>query len=90
MPDKVLTVEQVAEHLGVGHQTVRNLIHDGQLPAVRIRGYYRVSEKAFADWIASGGAGSRKPCGKRETSATAQRYADGASSASAVGAGPTK
>jgi len=72
MSEKLYTVPQVAEYLGVAEQTVRNLLLSGKLPVVRVAGHYRISEGALSAWVAAGGAGSRKPCGKRETSATAQ------------------
>lgn len=36
MPDELLTLQQAADCLQVTTRTIRNLIHDGELPARRI------------------------------------------------------
>ena len=47
----MLSVAEVAVHLGVCRQTVYNLIYDGSLPSVKIRGLRRVSRISLDDWL---------------------------------------
>jgi excisionase family DNA binding protein len=61
----VLTVKQVAERLGVSPDTVYALCQAKKLRHVRVglgRGHIRVSEEAFADYLAGAAVGEeRKP-----------------------------
>ncbi|MER6048631.1 helix-turn-helix domain-containing protein [Streptomyces sp. NPDC001793] len=43
MSDRLYSVEQVAERLGLHVRTVRNYVRDGRLPAVRIGKQYRIA-----------------------------------------------
>jgi excisionase family DNA binding protein len=49
---KLYSVRQVADQLGVHPETVRRLIHDGRLEAVRVGRVLRVDGRAFADFVA--------------------------------------
>lgn len=51
----VLTVEEVAEVLQVSTKTVYRLLHDGDLPYVQVRGSYRVTSTALAEYLERGG-----------------------------------
>jgi excisionase family DNA binding protein len=46
------SVRQVADRLGVHPETVRRLIHDGRLDAVRVGRVLRVDGVAFAGFVA--------------------------------------
>jgi excisionase family DNA binding protein len=53
---RLLTVPQVAERLGVNRTTVYRLIHENELPAVRLRGGskrapLRIPEDEFLSWL---------------------------------------
>ena len=45
------SVRQVADRLGVHPETVRRLIHDGRLDAVRVGRVLRVDGEAFAGFV---------------------------------------
>jgi excisionase family DNA binding protein len=45
MPDVVYTVEEVAKILKVSTATVRRMIDDGELKAIRIRGQIRIRKE---------------------------------------------
>ncbi len=52
MPDeKLLTLDEVAERLNVSVATVRRLIHDGELKAVKVRFQLRVKPSDLDDYI---------------------------------------
>jgi excisionase family DNA binding protein len=46
------SVREVADQLGVHPETVRRLIHDGRLDAVRVGRLLRVEGQAFAGFVA--------------------------------------
>lgn len=45
MSDRLYSVEQVAERLGLHVRTIRNYVRDGRLPAVRIGKQYRIAHE---------------------------------------------
>jgi excisionase family DNA binding protein len=45
------SVRDVADRLGVHPETIRRLIHDGQLDAVRVGRLLRVDGEAFAGFV---------------------------------------
>ena len=47
----LLSVAEVAMHLGVCRQTVYNLIYDGSLPSMKFRGMRRVSRTSLDEWL---------------------------------------
>jgi excisionase family DNA binding protein len=68
LPDealKLLTIPETADILGSHPATVRRMIHAGQLPAIRVRGHYRIAHLDLESWLAAGGSGTRKPCGPK-------------------------
>ena len=48
---KLYSVRQVADQLGVHPETVRRLIHEGRLDAVRVGRVLRVDGRAFAGFV---------------------------------------
>ncbi len=46
LPDRMLSPGEVAERLGISHQTVRKMIQRGELPAYKIARRVRVPEDA--------------------------------------------
>jgi excisionase family DNA binding protein len=47
----LLSVADVAVRLGVCRQTVYNLIYDGSLPSVKLRGMRRISRDTLDKWL---------------------------------------
>jgi excisionase family DNA binding protein len=51
-PDGLISVREVAEQLGVHPETIRRLIHDGRLDAVRVGRVLRVHRQAVDGFLA--------------------------------------
>ena len=51
MPDKMLSVEEIADELGVNPETVRVWIRSGELVALSIGKGYRISRGDLDDFI---------------------------------------
>lgn len=51
MSDALLTVDQVAEQVGLSRDAVYRAIHDGQLAASKLRGRLRIHPTAVTTWI---------------------------------------
>ncbi len=52
---KLLTVEEVAEMLGMSRERVYQLTREGIIPVVKIGRSLKYSEKALIEWIENGG-----------------------------------
>lgn len=55
-----LTISQAAERLSVGCNTVRRAILSRELPALKIRGTYRIDAKVFEHYLESNQVGARQ------------------------------
>lgn len=51
-PDSLVSVREVADQLGVHPETIRRLIHDGRLDAVRVGRVLRVHREAVEKFLA--------------------------------------
>jgi excisionase family DNA binding protein len=51
-PDNLVSVRDVADQLGVHPETIRRLIHDGRLDAVRVGRVLRVDREAVDSFLA--------------------------------------
>jgi excisionase family DNA binding protein len=80
----MLTVRDVASHLGCSQQTVRNFIHAGRLAASRRmgtpRGAWQISEAALAEFTEATAAAARA---EEEEAAAAAAAASGEPGAAA-------
>lgn len=47
----LLTVEEVAQRLGIGRSLAWRLVREGQLPSVRLGRLVRVPERALENWL---------------------------------------
>lgn len=46
-----MTIEEIASILRVSEETIRRYIRDGLLPAIRLRGMYRVKREDFEKFL---------------------------------------
>ena len=51
MPDKILTLPEVAELLKVGYETIYSMVQKGRLPAFKVGGEWRVQRVDIDEWI---------------------------------------
>ena len=70
--DEYLTVNEIAEHLKLNPQTLRNWIDQGSLPAVRIGRRVRVRRADLDRILAKGTTGSVEPAPSSAASADAR------------------
>ncbi|OKI01193.1 MerR family transcriptional regulator [Streptomyces sp. CB02923] len=73
MNDRLYSVEQVAERLGLHVRTVRNYVRDGRLTAVRIGKQYRIAHEdleAFTGRPVPADPGDRAADGPRHSEVT--------------------
>jgi excisionase family DNA binding protein len=70
--DEYLTVNEIAEHLKLNPQTLRNWIDQGSLPAVRIGRRVRVRRADLDRILAKGASGSVQPAASSAPSVNAR------------------
>jgi len=51
MPEKLLTLEQVAEYLNVDKFTVYRLLAEKELPAFKVGNQWRFKRKLIENWL---------------------------------------
>jgi excisionase family DNA binding protein len=49
--DRLLSVDEAADYLGVSAYTVRQWAREGKLPAIRLGRYWRFFESSLARWL---------------------------------------
>ena len=54
VPDKLSSLEEIAEHLGVSKDTIRNWIKKGVIPYRRIGKQYKFKISEVDAWVDSG------------------------------------
>ena len=59
MEDRWLSVDEIAEYLGVSRDTIYNWISTRGLPAHRVGRLWKFKREAVDAWVESGGAGDR-------------------------------
>lgn len=50
--DPIMTIDEVAEYLGLHPLTVRRLARDGEIPAFKVGRQWRVQRKLLDQWLA--------------------------------------
>lgn len=56
MEDKFLTIEDVADHLGVHTKTIRRYLYSGKISGQKVGSQWRISQKALEAFLKSGEA----------------------------------
>ena len=56
--DQVLTIRDVAAILKLAEKTVYSMAQDGELPAFKIRGQWRIRKLDFEQWLVDQAAGA--------------------------------
>lgn len=64
MSDRWLSVEEIAEHLGVSKDTVYAWISKRNMPAHRIGRLWKFQAEEVDEWVRSGGAAEGESRGK--------------------------
>lgn len=64
MSDRWLSVEEIAEHLGVSKDTVYAWISKRNMPAHRIGRFWKFQAAEVDEWVRSGGAAESESRGK--------------------------
>jgi excisionase family DNA binding protein len=49
--DQVLTIKEIAEILKLAEKTVYSMAQDGELPAFKVRGQWRMRRVDFEGWM---------------------------------------
>jgi len=60
MPEKLLTLEQVAEYLSVDKFTVYRLLADKELPAFKVGNQWRFKRRLLENWLRKNANNRRK------------------------------
>ena len=63
-PRAAYSVKEAAQALGMSHQTIYNLIHADDFPAVKIGGRTLVQVAALDDWLESKMRSGKRPGGR--------------------------
>ena len=66
MEDRWLSVDEIADHLGIKRDTVYRWIGERQMPGHKIGRLWKFSKKEVDEWVRGGGADDRR----------SQKYAD--------------
>ena len=67
MEDRWLSVDEIAEHLGIKRDTVYRWVNDRQMPGHKIGRLWKFNKKDVDAWVKSGGAGEAGDSSATET-----------------------
>jgi excisionase family DNA binding protein len=57
--DQILTIKDVAAILKLAEKTVYSMAQDGEVPAFKVRGQWRIRRVDFDNWIAKQAAAAK-------------------------------
>lgn len=60
-PERWLSVEQIAAHLGISKETVYKWLDKGAIPSHRIGHLWKFRASEVDKWVEKGNAGEKKP-----------------------------
>jgi excisionase family DNA binding protein len=61
MEDRWLSVDEIAEHLGIKRDTVYKWISERQMPGHKIGRLWKFNKQEVDEWVRSGGANTSLP-----------------------------
>lgn len=61
MDDRWLSVEEIAEHLGVSKDTVYTWVSSKRMPGHRVGRFWKFKKEEVDEWVRAGGAASNGP-----------------------------
>jgi len=61
MEDRWLSVDEIADHLGIKRDTVYKWISKGQMPGNKIGRLWKCNKKEMDEWVKSGSASGNEP-----------------------------
>ena len=67
MEDRWLSVDEIADHLGIKRDTVYKWISERQMPGHKIGRLWKFDKKDVDAWVKSGGANERAEITQRTT-----------------------
>jgi len=67
MDDRWLSVDEIAEHLGIKRDTVYRWVNDLQMPGHKIGRLWKFDRKEVDAWVKSGAAGEKDDEEQRTT-----------------------
>jgi excisionase family DNA binding protein len=65
MDDRWLSVEEIAEHLGVSKDTVYSWVSSKGMPGHRVGRFWKFKKEEIDDWVRAGGAAAADSRGSR-------------------------
>ena len=60
MEDRWLSVDQIADHLGIKRDTVYRWIDERQMPGHKIGRLWKFNKQEVDEWVRGGGTGDRR------------------------------
>jgi excisionase family DNA binding protein len=60
MEDRWLSVDQIADHLGIKRDTVYRWIDERQMPGHKIGRLWKFNKQEVAEWVRGGGADDKR------------------------------
>jgi excisionase family DNA binding protein len=60
MDDRWLSVDEIAEHLGIKRDTVYRWVNDRQMPGHKIGRLWKFNKLEVDEWVRSGGADDKR------------------------------
>ena len=61
MDDRWMSVEEIAEHLGVSKDTVYTWVSSKRMPGHRVGRFWKFKKEEVDEWVRAGGAATESP-----------------------------
>ena len=63
--DRILTIKDVAAILKLAEKTVYSMAQNGELPAFKVRGQWRIRGVDFDQWVAEQAGATKSPSSRK-------------------------